>query len=63
MWLVLAAPASFLVLELALHFAAASLSHFFMKLVRAAPASFLPVASDLQDANALVAAAKAPLPK
>src|SRR5436190_23925446 len=49
---VLAAPASFLSAESALHFTCASFWHLPMKLVSAAPASFLSAASDLQVAKA-----------
>src|SRR5882672_4139951 len=58
MWLVLAAPASFLSAESASQDFLASDSHFVMKLLSAAPASFLSVASLLQVANALVAASE-----
>src|ERR1041384_5914337 len=55
MWLVLAAPASFLDAESGSQAFLASDSHFVMKLFSAAPASFLSAASPLQVANALVA--------
>src|SRR5207342_3318496 len=52
MWLVFAAPASFLSLESVSHVVVASFSHLVMKLLSAAPASFLSAASDLQVAKA-----------
>jgi hypothetical protein len=51
-WLALAAPLSFCFVESASHAAAASFSHLVMKLLSAAPASFLSAASDLQLAKA-----------
>jgi hypothetical protein len=48
MWLFLAAPDSFFAFESASQDFFASLSHFFMKLVIAAPASFLSAACALQ---------------
>src|SRR5262245_32369395 len=55
MWLVLAAPASFLEAESASQDFLASDSHLVMKLLSAAPASFLLSASPLHVANALLA--------
>src|SRR3954469_22149157 len=55
MWLLKAAPASFLSFESAEHLALASASHFFMWLVSAAPASFLSAESLLHVAKALLA--------
>src|SRR3954471_2250053 len=52
MWLVFAAPASFLSLESVSQVVVASRSHLVMKLLSAAPASFLSAASDLQVAKA-----------
>src|SRR3979409_1694016 len=52
MWLVFAAPASFLSLESVSQVVVASRWHLVMKLLSAAPASFLSAASDLQVAKA-----------
>src|SRR5262245_33861577 len=52
MWLAFAAPARFFCLESASQVVVASFWHLVMKLLSAAPASFLSAASDLQVANA-----------
>src|SRR5262249_48898148 len=52
MWLAFAAPARFFDVESASQVVVASRSHLVMKLLSAAPASFLSAASDLQVANA-----------